>query len=395
MAVTAEFRNEVKTAIAPWRSSKPRPPFSPGALLTIALVLSGDEEMTLEDMMESSSSTFSYYNYCTKGNALSALITLREKTELREYLHSASRDIQLPASISKTPHPVRQPVWSLSAAAARAYLEDVMNIHRPGSLDFLNLPPEIRDRIYHLVLSFPQSGLQLFQTKPSYRPAIIAAGTITKDWSVPFSFAAWKEGDPYTFSAVYREPIQQTLSLLLVNKQTFQEAFSCFYRNNVFVFGSINELDGFLRNTPLYRRQHITEIAFCDDMTNMSDAVGTMQYLKTLPNLRKLHIDLDERLWLRHDTTPEDRSAAVLRCAGVKVLKTLHGLEVAHFSASCPVLKSILKDMLESTAPKKGKDTAVEVTSFSRSRRAAAPKRGAMTIRKSYDGEEVNGENDH
>ena len=89
MAVTAEFRNEVKTAIAPWRSSKPRPPFSPGALLTIALVLSGDEEMTLEDMMESSSSTFSYYNYCTKGNALSALITLREKTELREYLHSA------------------------------------------------------------------------------------------------------------------------------------------------------------------------------------------------------------------------------------------------------------------------------------------------------------------
>ena len=74
-----------------------------------------------------------------------------------------------------------------------------------------------------MVFRFPQTGIEVSSLGPGDEKALFA---ITKDLNPSFSHDNWQGVIPLPPLGMYREPLQQVLNLLLVNRQIFQEAFS-------------------------------------------------------------------------------------------------------------------------------------------------------------------------
>ena len=130
-----------------------------------------------------------------------------------------------------------------------------MTVHLP-------LPPEIRTLIYTYVLTEDTESSKWIRSS--------IASNEKKQIDV------WR-------------PNTSCLSLLLVSRQTFLEAYPIYYRVNVFCFANVNILHRFLKNIGLARRQHVTRICFC---WKGVCAKKTCRLLKKCPRLKSLHIVL-------------------------------------------------------------------------------------------------------
>ena len=117
----------------------------------------------------------------------------------------------------------------------------------------LPFPPEIRDRIYKLVLAHE---------------------------NLPATVLQW--------SGVY-PPGASTLAILLVSKQTFLEAFHIFYREGCITLQNTDMLYSFLKNIGYARRQQLTALEFSWEGRDPKQA---FRLLKTCQNLRSLTIDV-------------------------------------------------------------------------------------------------------
>lgn len=167
-----------------------------------------------------------------------------------------------------------------------------MTVHLP-------LPPEIRNLIYTYVLT---------------------ENTEASKW-IKSSIAS-NENEHID---VWR-PSTSCLSLLLVSRQTFLEAYPIYYRVNIFCFANFNILHRFLKNIGLARRQHVTRICFC---WKGIDAKKTCRLLMMCPRLESLSIVL------YNDEVPSrwiDLSK-VTECA---FLREVRGLETVKFIVTPP-----------------------------------------------------------
>ena len=130
---------------------------------------------------------------------------------------------------------------------------------------FSILPPEIRNRIYELVLG-PPYDLSICQT---YLKPESATG-----------FSSGWQGRMYI-----RAFIPSLLSLLRVSKQIYSETFHIFYSMNQLTFSDTYNLLQFLRGVGYNRRQHITMINFYWSGCYAKEA---FRLLKTCQRLRSL-----------------------------------------------------------------------------------------------------------
>ena len=371
-----ELQNEVKSVLKPWRNRKEEPPFTAGELITMALVMRRhNEEMTFADILDWLGSTFAHYkNVVTaQGFAGADISLLVRKAAVGSDVDRALHQFNLPAIVAKTPLPIRQAICKVSVPAAHIYLQHALNTQRQGTFPFLRLPAEIRGAIYGMVLLYPRSGLLIGPKGGSTRQKV---GMISKDFSAQFSFTEWNAPESWRYCATYEAWIEDLLALLLVNKQIFKEAFSCFYRENTFVFNSVDDMGHYLRLLPRYRRQHITQIAFnYRGMGGSKVANAAMGYLGSLPNLQKLYIDFAESLLERLWPTPRAEREFIAKFPGISKLKTIRGLDKIGFGEDCPILKSILEDEMRKPATKNRKERAVEISEWSRPKRIAASKK--------------------
>lgn len=141
--------------------------------------------------------------------------------------------------------------WEVCIDEARVYLGHLLGPKARGTFPFLDLPPELRNTIYQMVLQFPRSGL-MFDTNFGTHPELFRI--LTKDKSQPFSGSAWKATRTWAGSGPYRQSARKALSILLVNKQILAEALSCFYHNNLFCLWGTESCFAFLSRLPLSRR---------------------------------------------------------------------------------------------------------------------------------------------
>ncbi len=117
----------------------------------------------------------------------------------------------------------------------------------------LPFPPEIRDRIYRLVLAHGK---------------------------VPATMLQWASEWP---------PGAGILAILLVSKQTYLEAFHILYRETCITVLDTSMLYTFLKNIGYARRQNLTALEFS---YSGKDPKTAFRLLKTCQNLRSLSIDL-------------------------------------------------------------------------------------------------------
>lgn len=151
-------------------------------------------------------------------------------------------------------------------AASRFLIDDDDYV---GELKHLPFPPEIRQRIYKYALQLPDCFKE-----PRYHYATPTSRSRTL-WPVK------QRSFHYPLSAGAPSPFD--LSLLLVSKQTFMEAYHVFYRFNTIFFSSTDALLEFLQGIGYARRQELTDIGF--DWVG-EEAKAAFRLLKTCGNLR-------------------------------------------------------------------------------------------------------------
>jgi len=166
---------------------------------------------------------------------------------------------------------------------------------------FLDLPPELRNKVYALVLSSPGPIV------PSQRPPI----------------SSYVDGKP---SEDPNLAPHSTLALLQANKQINDEAVGIYYRSNAFVFFYPIHSMQFLETIGLKRRSFITNITLWYKQAykqgNMSFFDFAVLQLRNLAGLEKLEIILDEDT-ARHSflgvEVPGEQHLKEISEAGVKV----------------------------------------------------------------------------
>jgi hypothetical protein len=376
-----ELRNQIKAVIGPWKSSTGKPPYSPTELITIALIADGPI-LDSREIMRWIAKAFAYYEAVYRlyddPNELPNAMKSPWAESLRMELHSGFYKLEAPFH-HITLYFSLYTRWRVSWEHARVSLQGALGFEPRGTFPFLRLPPELRDKIYKIVLCYPGSGLSLKAPSKDREPEFEADN---KFFGARFSIGAWLNARGR--ASTYSEPAQQTLSLLLVNKQIFQESFLHFYENNIFYCSNMESLGRFLRNLPLYRRQHLTQLAFdySRPWDDLKLAPRAFKFLASLPNLRKLYIHFEEG-WSLLPPLPPDRhdrhKAEILETLGISTLRTVRGLEEVVFNGDCPVLKETLKSVMESPVSKKRKSTAVEVEGWGRPIRAVRLKKVQKT----------------
>ncbi|KAK3675885.1 hypothetical protein LTR78_004077 [Recurvomyces mirabilis] len=189
---------------------------------------------------------------------------------------------------------------------------------------FFSLSPELRNRIYELLLCFEG------QVQPSVRQPL----------SQPKNKRAKK----------YFAPPESALRLLEVNRQIYNEAFGIFYHSNAFNFEWTTHLHQFLTTIGPGRQKCLRDLTI-HYIDVKSGGIGlvdiTYPLLKQLTGLRKLtiimHGDLAHKVKKRHYQSKYGTiySANPARIPGIKVLFELRGI------LEIKVLDTILEEKVE------------------------------------------------
>ena len=147
-----------------------------------------------------------------------------------------------------------------------------------GDLKHLPLPPEIRQRIYRYALQLPHC----FKERMCH--VSISSSKSRKLWP--------KEQWALHYPLEYGESSPFDLSLLLVSKQTFLEAFHVFYRFNTIYFNNTETLLQFLQNIGYARRQELTDVGFNWVGTESKSA---FRLLRTCGNLSTVRFSMHSK----------------------------------------------------------------------------------------------------
>ncbi len=149
---------------------------------------------------------------------------------------------------------------------------------------FQSLSPEIRNRIYYLVLGPPKDpSICLTQVLFDDRPLRVPNGGV--DLETTFRTTSVKINPRHKNRkwGVVHEAKPNVLSILLVSKQIYVEAFHVFYTTNCFSFTDTGLLYRFLKNIGYTRRQHLTMVYF---LWRGPDAKEAFRLLKTCRRLK-------------------------------------------------------------------------------------------------------------
>ncbi|CAK1367829.1 hypothetical protein CB0940_11436 [Cercospora beticola] len=279
------LRKDIWQLIAPWRHCGKKPPFTVGEMAVFAMIHSNEHDdsdrdvhvLSVAEIHASILLTFSYYGKLAI-NAFayfSALQRLQKRVILEEVVEGFPenlRDFDLPLTITAVRWPTyRTPSeYGITANAARVYLRRWLEPARAGKFRFLDLSPELRNKIYEKVLRFPDVGINFSEDKHFQ----LIPGDQKYDHTV----------DPY--SEVNREQFvsnqvcSELLALFRTCKKIHQESSSVFYGVNNFRFDTLKDLHIALSAMPIRAQEQIQCLHIClgADATTFYDMapVGNM-----------------------------------------------------------------------------------------------------------------------
>lgn len=180
---------------------------------------------------------------------------------------------------------------------------------RNGQFPFLELPPEIRNTIYALLLVFPGVIYPKVDT-----PTSVAC-------QFPYLRDVDRDDIPIPHSA---------LSILQTNRQIHNEAVGMFYRQNDIVFSYPSHLQDFLQSLERDRLESLSSLTLFHKNHNeggISTMATTLKLVRRLRGLKKFHLLIDQHLvsdssW----SVTAVRTRCVTRIQGIAVLFTLRGI---------------------------------------------------------------------
>ena len=177
-----------------------------------------------------------------------------------------------------------------------------------GILGFPYLPPEIRNVIYRFVLQPPEDpSICLTQPFCTRRLETPSMGADTVDAFDPHSVVGNEFRERIMHWASPRD-----LSILLVSKETYAEAFHVFYSTHCFYFQDTGLLYSFLKTIGYNRRQYLTMVSF---LWRGPDAKEAFRLLKSCRRLTTVSFTVPCSHPPGYEALKEVRAERAIACA--------------------------------------------------------------------------------
>ncbi|CAK3868704.1 Hypothetical predicted protein [Lecanosticta acicola] len=352
------IRTLIRKIIEPFRSMQEKPPFNLEDLIVMALM---EKSRSAESVQRWIFLNFIYYSEMAFRHAWKT--TLGSPTDpghrlinFASHLDKAFRTYDIPLEkVKGDPHilSLDSDEWSVPANQGMVFLRDVIPQREAQMIKkpfrFLDLPPELREKINSIVLSLPKSGVAARSVGANRRMSLLAR---TRGHDEPFEFA---DGTQYVYEC---RPLSVQLALLLCNKQIFQETKHLFYSINTFICDHQFALGEVLRQLAPGRRKHLGHVAFKYDPIGAVDQAN-IKLLGEIEHLRELDIKIDENVWLaRKNRNGTPRYPSVLDIPGIRILRNMRGLKRVNFHGDCEKIKAALeKEMIKPKLRKKVRES--------------------------------------
>ena len=355
------FRDVMLPGIRQWATRAEKPPYRVKSMVMFALI-DMSQGLTQAEIVEWITDHFRFWKLCANTSLLlrdgtagfSADLTDNEIATFQTQFDEVFNDIDIPFRVYGT---VNGAIWSISPTAGEAAAR-VRSITRAGPpFRFMDLAPELRNKIYEMAFQLPKSGI-------AYSPHETKFTMLTDDLSQPSNFAHWQAVDKGTPLAVsiprFSSPaVGKLLGPLRVSWQFYKEAMPLFYEINHFHFANVHDMYEQVTRISDARRKHIEHISFTYSRSTSvhreervaASIFGTMCRIKYLT---RLDICIDEAEWLRHsghvNGAPSGKYSSVMNMAGLGTLHKFRGLTELNFRG-CPTIEAAFKaDMIK---PKK------------------------------------------
>ncbi|KAK4955634.1 hypothetical protein LTR10_006573 [Elasticomyces elasticus] len=290
----AVLKAEIEDAIKPYTTPGAKKPLYPvGQLVVMATTCSLEPEITDTSILRWILKTFPFYSE----EALAAYITASQPRGYGAYgrveqvvpgITEALGCYDIPLRILTNPT-TSQPTYSAPVSPARSYLCDLLEPKRKGAFPFFELPPELRNTVYEMLLLFDDRGFTVRKGrgKVSLRLPCREIDYKPKVNSSP---------GPARLELFEAPPLTKILAVVRTCKQIYAEAMPYFYRDNRFNFETADCLATTLPCLPSSRVQHLSSLHLTISTaygirTDFSSALNELMNVKTL---KRLELELDE-----------------------------------------------------------------------------------------------------
>lgn len=346
-------KDRVKALIRPYIKSQVQPPFSDLQMMAAVLFLEG-KQLTLEKIVEKIIANFLSFRTQLVQATMSEspcggiYVLAPFENALRDYdfFLRDIRRVHIPATFSVSKATIKR-IFSLDP-----YYPPVAKTALDGSnpSKLFDLPPEIRNRIYGMVFTYPKSGLRPRKVcRMGYRPDTSEFQLLSRDMDHEADVQMWDQQSvrhPNSESDIRSKPVHIELALAHTNRQIFQEALPIFYNNNRFHCIDVVELKSFLSHVPQHGRDGIGEISFNYVVTQRYEAAAAFHLLRGLKALKKLHIIFNETDWTAYKRNDMPRYAHPSDYKGMRKLTRITTLKELVLVGDCDDLaKYIFKTM--------------------------------------------------
>ncbi|KAK5757323.1 hypothetical protein LTS12_012535 [Elasticomyces elasticus] len=225
------LKAEIEAVIAEYtKSDSGKPPYTTAHLVVMAAVCNHENDVSKASVLRWASSTFPYYTR----EAIEGYITSQERWHMSfgaprgvaPGITKAINTYEMPLqTILQDPaNPGAYPRITLRVlpAPARIFLRSLLEPTRPGVFAFLDLPSEMRNRIYGLLLTFSKDGL--YVSVPS-----MMALQCREAESYDASIKIHPGDDKWNYQRADAPPLREILAILQTCKQIYKEAMPWFY----------------------------------------------------------------------------------------------------------------------------------------------------------------------
>lgn len=342
------LKDEVFDLIVPWSECGDKPPYTAGQMIVMILVDNDLAPQSIPDVHKKILREFwAFTNMALWQYSWQINLQECEGYDVRENdepqldhvipgLYAALKDFDLPLTYSEVSDDESREFFeehddefTISAAAARVYLRDLLEPPRKGTFDFMSLPPELREKIYKMLLVFPEPGLMLntqevWDGRDSRK--CIRLGLQSRHATVSTSQTL------LTLPKIEVEVknLGQTLAILSVSKQTRHEALPIFYGHNTLHFGSLRLFRDALSWMSSETIQQIGDLRIvmeCDRLDDTPNPLRGLDRMLSALSLKKLALLMPRNtgFWTfcRDNLDSERRSATA---SEMKKLDSIEGL---------------------------------------------------------------------